>query len=265
MARWGVVLLGLAAACRPQAVEQPGEGVELPIVDRAEPPFAGTWVGPELTLSFVGDWVLVRPSAEPEAAPIELRVEIERHEGDAFALRTSLAGVLDADFLRAPDWTLLIEAGQLAIAMGDEPLEAYVAQVDAPAMLRGPSMVGELALPEELRMADAIACLEMATDECAALEANGPIAVGCRDLQWGICIEQLGPVPVDPVERAGWLAAGQIRAHALVLRFCAAMGDAGVFERARASAGEMLARLRKDGPLPEGVPHLAELVALLGE
>jgi hypothetical protein len=277
MVRSGAVMvLCLAMACRPGATAKPSEvGPELPIVDRADPPFAGTWVGPELTLSFVGEWVLVRPSGEPGVKPIELRVFIERHESDAFALQTSLAGVLAADFLRAPDWVLLIEGGQLVLAMGDEPLQAYVIQADAEEMLRGPSMLGEIQLPVELRMADAIACLEVAGDRCADLEAEGPIAIGCRELQWGICVEQLGPVPIDPVERAAWTTAGKIRAHALELRYCAAVVEAandgdraaaqGLLERARVSANATVARLREDGPLPEGDPHLAELNLLMGK
>ncbi len=272
MARWWPLVLCLAAACRPGASAEPSGSKlrPLPSIEGEEPPFAGTWVGPELTLSFVGEWVLVRPSGEPEQAPIELRVAIERHEGDAFALRASLAGALEADFLRAPDWTLLVEDGQLAIAMGDEPLVGYVAQVDAEQLVRGPSMLDELVLPAELIMAEVIACLEVAGDRCSELEAEGPIAMGCRELQWGICVEQLGPVPVDPVERAAWTAAGQIRAHALVLRFFAATAEAdaaarGLLERARADAGGTLDRLREDGPLPESDPHLAELLSLVGE
>jgi hypothetical protein len=280
------VLLGVTLGCRPDASTHAESGPPLPIVERdgpvGAPPFAGTWVGPELTLSFIGAWVLVRPSAEPDKVPIELRVTVERAAGDAYALETSLAGVLPADFLRPPDWTLLIEHGQLALAMGDEPLTAYVAQPDASMILHGPAMIdeideidelGELELPKELVMADAIACLELAGDRCAALESDGPIAAGCRELQWATCVSSLGPMPVDPVARAAWTAARRIREHTLTLRFCAALLEAArenertaaqaLQARARASAEQTLASLRRDGPLPEPDPHLAELLALL--
>jgi hypothetical protein len=274
------VLLGVTLGCRPAASTHAESGPPLPIVERdgsvGAPPFAGTWVGPELTLSFIGAWVLVRPSAEPDEVPIELRVTVERAAGDAYALETSLAGVLPADVHRPPDWTLLIEDGQLALAMGDEPLTAYVAQPDASMILHGPVMIdefGELELPKELVMADAIACLEVAGDRCAALESDGPIAAGCRELQWATCVSSLGPIPVDPVARAAWTAAQQIREHTLTLRFCAALLDTthererpaaqALQARARTSAEQTLASLRRDGPLPESDPHLAELLALL--
>lgn len=272
----GCVLLCLALSCRPDAsAKSPEVGPKLPTVDREGPPFAGTWVGPEFSLSFVGEWVLVRPSGEPDRAPIELRVQIERASGDAFALRTSLGAALAADFLRAPDWTLLVEDGQLALAMGDEPLEAYIAQPDAAVVMQGPSMIDEIELPAELRMADAIVCLELGGLRCAALESGGPIAAGCRELQWGLCVAGLGPAPVDPVERAAWTAAGNIRSHALTLRYCTAMVRAArgeelaaaeaMLARARADAQEMLAKLREDGPLPEGDPYLEQLLWLSGE
>jgi hypothetical protein len=271
--------LSLSLGCRPNASTPPEPGPALPVVERDgqldTPPFAGTWVGPEFTLSFVGAWVLVRPSGDPQKkhAPIELRVTIERTAGDAFALQTSLAGVLPADFLRPPDWTLLIEDGQLALAMGDEPLAAYVAQPDPSMILRGPTMLDELELPTELVMADAIACLEVAGDLCTELESGGPIAVGCRELQWATCVSQLGQPPVDPVARAAWVAARQIHAHTLTLRFSAALLAAArereqapaqaLHARARSLAEDMLATLRRDGPLPESDPHLAELLSLL--
>lgn len=274
------VLLGLALGCRPSgtASPEPGPaappGPALPIVERdPSPPFAGTWVGPELTLSFIGPWVLIRPSGDPRQAPIELRATILRAAGDAYALETSLAGVLPADFLRAPDWTMLIEDGQLALTMGDEPLTAYVAQPDASMILHGPAMQDELELPTELVMADAIACLELAGDRCAELEADGPIAAGCRELQWATCVAQLGPPPVDPVERAAQTSARRIHMHTLTLRFSAALLDAAhehehaaanaLHARARANAQQMLDALRRDGPLPESDPHLAELLTRL--
>jgi hypothetical protein len=268
------VLLCLALGCRPSGTQSPEPGPALPIVERdAVPPFAGTWVGPEFTLSFIGPWVFVRPSGDPQQAPIELRVTIERAAGSAFALETGLAGVLPADFLRAPDWTLLIEDGQLALTMGDEPLTAYVAQPDTSSILHGPVMLDELELPTELVMADAIACLELAGDLCTELEADGPLAAGCRELQWATCVSQLGPPPVDPVARAAWLSARRIHMHTLTLRFCAALLAAAseqehaaanaLLARARASAEQMLDSLRRDGPLPRTDPHLAELLSLL--
>jgi hypothetical protein len=278
--RVACVLLCLALGCRPSGTNSPEPGPalpDLPLVERDElhtPPFVGTWVGPEFTLSFIGAWVLIRPSGDPQQAPIELRATIERAAGDAFALATSLAGALPADFPRASDWTLVIEDGQLALTMGDEPLTAYVAQPDARMILHGPSMLDELELPTELVMADAIACLELAGDLCTALEADGPPAAGCRELQWSTCVSQLGPVPVDPVARAAWTSAGRIHMHTLTLRFCAALlAGAGEHERAaaealltraRTSAEQMLDSLRRDGPLPESDPHLAELLARLG-
>jgi hypothetical protein len=270
-----VVLLGLTLGCRPSASEAPEPGPALPIVQRDgdTPPFEGTWVGPEFTLSFIGPWVLIRPSDDPRQTPIELRVTIERAAGDAFALATGLAGVLPADFLRAPDWTLLIEDGQLALTMGDEPLTAYVAQPDASVILRGPVMLDELELPTELIMADAIACLELAGDLCTELEADGPIAAGCRELQWATCVAQLGPPPADPVERSAWTSARRIHQHTLTLRFATALlagareheraAAQALLARARASAKQLLATLRRDGPLPESDPHLAELLTLL--
>lgn len=270
------VLLCLALGCRPSGTQSPEPGPPLPIVERDPihmPRFVGTWVGPEFTLSFIGPWVLVRPSGDPTQAPIELRVTIERAAGDAFALETGLAGVLPADFLRAPDWTLLIEDGQLALTMGDEPLTAYVAQPDASMILHGPVMLDELELPSELVMADAIACLEVAGDLCTELEVDGPVAAGCRELQWATCVSQLGPPPVDPVARAAWISARRIHMHTLTLRFCNALlagaqepeRDAAnaLLARARASAEQMLDALRGDGPLPESDPHLAELLRLL--
>lgn len=273
---WLGLLIGLVMGCRPSGTTTPDPGPPLPIVERdpsSTRPFVGTWVGPEFTLRFIGPWVLIQPSDDPSQAPIELRVEILRAAGDAFALETSLAGVLLADFLRAPDWTMLIEDGQLALTMGDEPLTTYVAQRDASMILQGPNMLDELELPTDLVMADAIACLELAGDLCTQLEADGPIAAGCRELQWATCVAQLGPAPADPVARAAWTTARRIHLHTLTLRFCAALLQAApeperaaasaLHARAKASAQAMLDMLRRDGPLPESDPHLAELLMRL--
>jgi hypothetical protein len=272
--RFACVLLCLALGCRPSGTQSPAP--VLPTVERGPadtPPFVGTWVGPEFTLSFIGPWVLIRPSGDARKAPIELRATIQRAAGDAFALETGLAGVLPADFLRAPDWTLLIEDGQLALTMGDEPLTAYVAQPDASMILHGPVMLDELELPTELVMADAIACLELAGDLCTELEADGPVAAGCRELQWATCVAQLGPPPVDPVARSAWTSARRIHIHTLTLRFCTALlaeareheraAAEALLARARASAERTLESLRRDGPLSESDPHLAELLVRL--
>jgi hypothetical protein len=122
-------------------------------------------------------------------------------------------------------------------------------------------------------MADAIACLELAGDLCGELEADGPIAAGCRELQWSTCVSQLGPAPVDPVARAAWTSARSIHMHTLTLRFAAALlagareHERGAAEalhaRARANAERLLDSLRRDGPLPDSDPHLAELLSLL--
>jgi hypothetical protein len=277
LAALALALLG----CRPGAeADVPAGDVALPplpVVDHGEPPpYAGAWVGPELSLSFVGPWVLVRPSGPEgeQAAPIELRVTVERREGDAFALRTSIAGVLPADFLRPTDWTMLVEEGQLAIAMGDEPLTAYTPpQSEAPDPLLGPAMLDELELPEELVMADAVACLEFAGDRCAEIEADGPLAAGCREMHWAACVAHLGPVSPDPTVRAAKIAARRIHIHALSLRFTAALLEAAdpaqhaaaeaLHHRAQTSATKMLDELRRDGPLPQDDPHLPGLLAAL--
>lgn len=259
-----------------RSVEPEPSASPLPIVDHdAPPPYVGTWVGPALSLTFVGPWVFVRPSDDPSQPPIELRATVERREGDAFALRTSVAGLLPADFLRPTDWTMLVEDGQLAIAMGDEPLESYV-RADAPlAPLLGPAMLDELELPAEVVMAEAVACLELANDRCVALEADGPLAAGCRELQWSACIAQLEPPAADPTIRAARAAARRIHRHTLTLRFTAAVLAGAPDERhadaltldasARALAEDMLDELRAAGPLPRDDRHLPELLARLGQ
>lgn len=193
-----LVLVFLGCAC----VTGSGRGAEPeraaadapPIEHGAALPFWGTWTGPELRLSFAGPWVLVEPAqASPGAAPIELRVEVLRREGEAaFALETSVAGLAPADFLRPTDWVLLVEADALALAMGDEALQSYAAAGDAaeraPALV-GPSLLHELPLPEELPFAELTACLELAATTCAALEgpAPAPRAAGCREAMWSRC------------------------------------------------------------------------------
>ncbi len=156
-------------------------------------PYAGTWIGPELRLEFAGCWVLVEPAEPaPGQAPIELRVRIERREGDnAFALQTSIAGVMPVDFLRPADWTMLVEDGALALAMGDEPLERYERVVESagpgPALI-GPSSIDPKALPELVSFELSLACLEFAGTQCAGFEAEGPRALGCREAVWATCI-----------------------------------------------------------------------------
>lgn len=274
--RTPMLMLLLAAAllgCRPPAAG-PIEPT-LPSVDAAQPVYAGAWIGPELSLHFVGPWVFVRPTADPSAAPIELRATVERESGDAHALRTSLASVWPASFLRPSDWTLLVEDGQLAIAMGDEPLTAYV-HADAPPLLRGPVMLDEL-LPaaglDEPGMADGVACLELANDRCVELEAGASLVAGCRELEWTLCATTLTPLPADPIERAAELSARRIHARTLELRFAEAVVSAApaelrgaaeaLRERVRASARATLDDIARDGPLPSDDPHLAELLARL--
>lgn len=249
-----------------------------PAVDHGAPmPYAGTWIGPALTLSFAGPWVLVWPTnAGPGQAPIELRAGIERREGDAFALRTSVAGLLPADFLRPTDWTMLVEDGQLAIAMGDEPLAAYVRDLDAAPPLLGPAMLDELELPEQVLMADAVACLEQASSRCAQLEADGPLAAGCRELAWAGCVADRAPAPgpnmADPTARAAWARARQINELALTLRFADGLEQAAgpsqrqaaraLHIRALERAAAQLDELTQDGPLADH-PELPSLLAAL--
>jgi hypothetical protein len=218
--------LGLGCHAPTLATTEPGPAIEpAPIVEPdAALPYAGTWIGPALTLSFAGPWVLVWPTDHaPGQAPIELRADIERREGDAFALRTSVARVLPSDFLRPTDWTMLVEDGQLAIAMGDEPLTAYVLDPDAAPPLVGPTMLDALTLPEQVLMADAVACLEQASSRCAELEADGPLTAGCRELAWVSCVADLAPDPgldlADPTTRAAWAQSRLIHEFALTLRF----------------------------------------------
>lgn len=258
-----------SAACRPRGPSGPSEA-ELPAPAIAHGPasaYAGTWVGPALRLSFVGPWVLVRPTDDPAAAPIEMRVVIEREQGDAFALRTTLAAVFPADFLRPSDWTMLVEDGQLALAMGDEPLTPYTAAGTdgsdrtgaAPAPLLGPTMISPDDLPEQLVRANVLTCLEHAADACASLEAGGPLLAGCRELHWGDCIVELGPPPADPTARAAAAAARELRRHARALAFTRAIrraypereAAAAAYARAVDAARRELAALEADDAVPE--------------
>jgi hypothetical protein len=205
--------LGLALAlpgCRRESAEPPEPTPALeppPPVDHGPTmPYAGTWVGPKLRLEFAGRWVLVEPAeAGPNQAPLELRVAIERREGDnAFALQTSIAGVMPVDFLRPGDWTMLVEDGALALAMGDEPLERYE-RVEATPTLIGPALIDPAALPQTVVFELSVACLEFAGSQCAAFEAEGPRAVGCREAVWASCIahpEALGSGSAEVDERA---------------------------------------------------------------
>lgn len=215
-------LLGLTlalAGCRREASEAPAtqhEG-EAPRAIEHGPamPYAGTWVGPALRLEFGGRWVLVEPAERaPGQAPIELRVAIERREGEAaFALLVAIAGAMPADFLRPGDWTLLVEPGALALAMGDEPLESYV-RVDAPPALIGPALVEPSELPETLAFEVGIACLELAGTLADAYEREGPRALGLREALWAECIARpqgLDP-RAEPAERAPMRLAMQLAA-----------------------------------------------------
>jgi hypothetical protein len=263
--------LTLALACTPDAstkvVREPA-----PIVDHGTArPYWGTWIGPELRVSFAGPWVLIAPrELGPGAQPIELRASIERQEGDAFALRTSVAERYAADFVRPSDWTLLVELDALALAMGDEPLAPYLAS-DEP-LLVGPAMLDSLAIPDEIAPQDVLACLERASEVCRALEAAGPLAAGCREAQWGVCVVHLDPGQPDPTIRAATAIARTIHENHVAVHFCESLhasapaelqADAGALHtRALERAAEQLARLRKDGPLPSD-PSLPDLLAAL--
>jgi hypothetical protein len=203
-----LVLVLALAACRPAPHETSAPTPPRPspiAIDHGPPlPFAGTWEGPLLRVEFGGRWVLVEPRERvPGQAPIELRVEIERREGEAaFALRVAIAGAMPADFLRPADWTLLVEPAGLALAMGDEPLESYV-RVDAPAPLVGPLLVEPSSLPRTLPIEPAIACLELAGTQSAAYELEGPRALGLREALWAACVEHVeGLVPAAAPARA---------------------------------------------------------------
>ena len=268
----GALAAGALAACTP--APGPSESdLRAPPLNHGPPPsYAGTWIGPELSLHFAGPWVLVRPSDTPDAAPIEMRVLVERQEGEAYALRTTLAGVFPADFLRPSDWTLLVEDEQLAIAMGDEALTAYVrAPEPAPALI-GPQMADADALPEHLTRADALTCLEAAADACAALEERGPLVAGCRELRWSSCLVELGPAPADPTAREAHASARALRIHAATLRFGlslrrasdeahSAAADA-FYSRALSDAAALIESLRAADGLPDE-PALVEVEAAI--
>lgn len=207
--------------------------------------------------------------------PIELRVEVERSEGQAFALRTSVAGRWPADFLRPTDWTLLVEDGELALAMGDEPLEAYVAvdpqnQPRPPALL-GPAMLDELALPEQLPFAEASACLELASLSCAGFESEGPRVAGCREALWGACVEQLASAGVEGLESPQLLVHSELVALRFALGLRRAPGDEDrearedFFARVEAGARETLDALAAAGQLPTDHPSTRRLQAWLAE
>lgn len=264
----------LLLACTPDASDtitrEPA-----PIVEHGPArPYWGTWVGPALQVSFAGPWVLIAPrEIGPGAQPIELRATIERQEGTAFALRTSIAERYAADFVRPSDWTLLVEAGELALAMGDEPLAPYLAS-DEP-LLIGPVMLEAIAIPEDIAGEHVLACLERASELCRELEAEGPRAAGCREAQWGVCVAHLDPGQPDPTVRAATAIARTIHERHVAVRFAEGLLAAAPAElraeatalhtRALERAAEQLERLREDGPLPSSDPHLPDLLAALRE
>ncbi|MFV8755491.1 hypothetical protein ACNOYE_33500 [Nannocystaceae bacterium ST9] len=267
MTRAAELALALAStliACRPAASEPPREPEPTleapPPVDHGPTmPYAGTWIGPKLRLEFAGRWVLVEPAEPaPGQAPLELRVVIERREGEfAFALQTSIAGAMPVDFLRPGDWTMLVEDGALALAMGDEPLERYE-RVDAPPTLIGPALVDPATLPEALVFERAIACLEFAGSQCASFEAEGPRAVGCREALWAACVDHPEALiaaesgePVDERASAPMLLA----AMAAALRWSAGL-EASARDDRREPAKALRARV---------LAGASTLVELLGE
>lgn len=267
--------LAMVAGCHPTPGGSSGDAATRPpAVDHGDPPpFEGTWVGPALRLTFAGPWVLVSPvdsgeGGERTAVPIELRVEVLRREGEAaFALETSVAGVMPADFLRPIDWTMLVEPGELALAMGDEPLEAYVLDPDAPAPLLGPSLLDELPLPERLPFADASACLERASLDCAALEADGPPAAGCREALWAACVgHRLERASADPTTADSQVARLALKLIRAELRYAAGLAAAdgspaaAAFERrAFERAATVIATLIERGQLPLADPEPGDL------
>lgn len=268
-----VLTLALALACQREP-SAPVTRPPPPIVDHQPAPYWGSWIGPDLRLSFAGPWVLISPrEIGPGAQPIELRVVVERQQGDAFALRTSIAERYAADFVRPSDWTLLVEAGELALAMGDEPLAAYQAS-DEPLLL-GPAMIDTMTIPDEIAGADVLACLERASELCRMLEAEGPRALGCRESQWGVCVAHLDPGQPDPTIRAATAIAQTIAESHAAVRFCEGLLAAAPVElrdaalalhtRALEHAAEQLERLRAAGPLPSSDPHLPDLLAALRE
>lgn len=266
--------LVLSLACTPDpsapVIREPTPTVEL------EParPYWGTWIGPELRVSFAGPWVLIAPrEIGPGAQPIELRATIEREQGEAFALRTSIAERYAADFVRPSDWTLLVEAGELALAMGDEPLAAYVASGEP--LLLGPIMIDSLTIPEQIPAQDVLVCLERASQLCHALEAKGPRAAGCREAQWGVCVGHLDPGQPDPTIRAATAIAWTIHESHVAVRYAEGLHAAAPAElraeaaalhtRALEHAAKQLERLREAGPLPSSDPHLPDLLTALQE
>jgi len=274
-----LALLLIACERRASTVDPPEPNPEPPpTVDHGPAPaYAGTWIGPQLRVSFAGPWVLIAPrELGPSAQPIELRVAVERHEGDAFALQTSVGDRYAGDFVRPSDWTLLIEAGAIGLAMGDEPLERYVAH--DPPILLGPALIDEiLASPDPrgdqpIASVDMFECLHDASETCRALEADGPLIAGCREAQWAVCVAHLDPSEADPTVRAATATARLIHEHAVAVRFADGLvastepnhaAAEAVRERALQRADAALARLRVDGPLPREDPHLPGLLARL--
>ena len=274
------LLLLSAPGCRPDGATTttPAPAVEAPPpVDHGPPPpYAGTWQGPSLRLSFAGPWVLVEPVDPPGQVPIELHLTVERREGDAFALRTSIAGVMPSDFLRPTDWTLLVEDGALAIAMGDEPLESYVAvpsdaRPETRPLLLGPSLLHELPLPEQLPFAAASSCLELASLGCGALEAEGPRAAGCREALWAACVGHV--LTADETPTPGSTGRLVIRTQTALLRFSSGLlaacpddrrAEANAFHRRTLQAAAAALREREQaGELPSDDPALPRLMAML--
>lgn len=282
--RWlvGHGLLVAALGCKPDPSAGPEAHAGFEVSEREPPPvvdhglrrpYWGTWIGPKLRLSFAGPWVLIVPHAdiEPGAQPIELRASVERQAGDAFALRTTLVERYAAEFVRPSDWTMLVEAGGLAIAMGDEPLTTYVESDQA--ILIGPAMLDTIAIPETIAGEQLLACLEFASVACRELEADGPLAAGCRESQWAVCVAHLDRGQADPTVRAAIATARSIHADQIALRFAEGLLAAApeplraeaeaLHQRALTLAAKQLAQLRKRGPLPSNDPHLPDLLAAL--
>ncbi|NVB40949.1 hypothetical protein G6O69_24125 [Pseudenhygromyxa sp. WMMC2535] len=308
----GLLALAWQGGCQrgagtPVAEPRPADSTPLeqppPIDHGAPPPYAGTWRGPTLRLRFAGPWVLVEPldatdPASPEPAQpnpasaqptvsaqpgptlrdspplLELRASVERHAGDAFALRTSVAGIMPSDFLRPTDWTLLVEGDALAIAMGDEPLQTYRHE-DAPPPLVGPSLLHEQPLPETLPFTAAAACLELASLTCAEIETDAPPAAGCREALWSACVGHVldGDATAGAATGSTTGSSGRlvIRLHRASSRFFAGLAAGAPEDRLEAAQGletralELAASALNErlaaGELPLDDPALPELLA----
>ena len=146
---------------------------------------------------------------------------------------------------------------------------------NAEPLLVGPTMIDAIAIPDEIPPQRVLACVEVASRICRALEAEGPFAMGCREAQWGVCMAHGDHGQPDPTIRAAIAIARTIHENYVAVRFCEGLRAAAPAElraeaaalhtRALERAAEQLARLREDGPLPGSDPYLPDLLAALRE